>query len=255
MIPATDRMAATDLGGDGATATGVRTVEVLGVPVCATSLEIALDAIDEWVVTGAHCYACTADLGGLVANQDDESLRRALRDARLVLPSGRLLAWYSRRKGAAGAESYSARELLLGCCRRSIAGRYRHFFYGPTQAAVERLVTGLKKRLPDIVIAGVGAPGSSSMDGEDTETERRIEELEPDIVWVGLGTPREECWMANQIARGSRTVMVGMGLACEAGRPRVAGWLSLCRAWQLTRRHAAGAPAMDLGVGSGGGDQ
>ena len=73
-----------------------------------------------------------------------------------------------------------------------------------------------------------------------------IQDAAPDIVWVGLGAPREEYWMANQLRRGSKTVMVGMGLACDAGRVPITRWVSLCRTWQLSRRTARGAPTMDL---------
>lgn len=243
MTQATNRASETAITPEEAARTGeVAAADVLGVRVAATSLEAALDAIDEWIVTGARRYACVTDMRGVIASRRDETLRGALTGARLVLPGRYLVARCVRRGGAADAEVISARDLLFACCRRSMASGYRHFFYGPTETAVRKLVGRLRRRFPGLVIAGACAPGAATAHGDDAATARRIDEAEPDIVWVGLGTPREECWMASQLDRLPSTVMVGIGLAYEVRLPHLARWLSLWRAWHLMHAQPAVPP-------------
>ena len=88
---------------------------------------------------------------------------------------------------------------------------YKHFFYGSTQETLEKLRQSLLDLYPDLKIVGMYSPPFRPMtQEEDVEVSRRINEKKPDFVWVGLGAPKQEIWMAEHQGKISG-LMVGVG--------------------------------------------
>jgi N-acetylglucosaminyldiphosphoundecaprenol N-acetyl-beta-D-mannosaminyltransferase len=115
--------------------------------------------------------------------------------------------------------------LLLACCDRSIATGYRHFFYGGEAGVADLLARRLTARFPGLAVAGTCAPPFRPLTRpEDEDIVRRINETCADIVWVGLGTPKQEYWMAEHLNRIDAPVMIGVGAAFDihAGRKKQA---------------------------------
>jgi len=191
-------------------------VDVLGVGVSAINMDHALEEIDNWIIGGFRKYVCVTGVHGVMESQRDDSLRQIHNAAGLVTPDGMPLVWLSRWRGFRHTTRVYGPDLMLAVCERSIATGYRHFFYGGHEGVPERLVQRLTKRFPGLAVAGIYSPPFRSMtDDEREDVIRSINEVKPDIVWVGLGTPKQEHWMADHVERLSAAVLIGVGAAFD----------------------------------------
>jgi N-acetylglucosaminyldiphosphoundecaprenol N-acetyl-beta-D-mannosaminyltransferase len=112
-------------------------------------------------------------------------------------------------------------DLMLALCARSVEKGYRHFLYGGDEALVEALAERLRQRYPGIRIVGTFAPPFRPLTpDEDRDIVRVINDAQPDVVWVGLSTPKQERWMAEHHTRIAAPVMVGVGAAFDFGAGR-----------------------------------
>ena len=191
-------------------------VDVLGVPVSAINMDQALDVIDEWVTAGAHRYVCVTGVHGVMESRREPRLREIHGRAGLVTPDGMPLVWWSKCRGWRHTRRVYGPDLLLACCERSITTGYRHFFYGGTEGVADLLACRLSRRFPGLSVAGTYTPPFRPLTREeDDEVVRRINHSGADIVWVGLGTPKQEYWMAEHLDRLDVAVMIGVGAAFD----------------------------------------
>ncbi len=106
---------------------------------------------------------------------------------------------------------------------------YRHYFYGATPEVLERLESRLKNQFPDIKIMGSFSPGfSKQCQDENSEVLQEINRLRPDILWVGLGSPKQDFWMYRHRDKLEVPVMIGVGAAFDfiAGtKPQAPAWM------------------------------
>jgi len=114
---------------------------------------------------------------------------------------------------------------MLALCEHSVSAGYCHFFYGGAAGVPEQLAAMLQKRFPGLQVVGTYSPPFRSLTPkEDEQIVRMINEAEPDIVWVGLSTPKQERWMAEHVGRLVAPVLIGVGAAFDflSGRKRQA---------------------------------
>jgi N-acetylglucosaminyldiphosphoundecaprenol N-acetyl-beta-D-mannosaminyltransferase len=193
-----------------------RRVNVLGVGVSPASRASALSQIEHWIATGAREYVCVSGIHGVMESQRDETLRAIHNEAGMVVPDGMPLVWLSRLRGFAGVERVYGPDLLLACCDRSRETGYRHFFYGGGPGVPELLCQRLGARYPGLVVAGaISPPFRKLAPEEEAEVVLQINAAKPDIVWVGLGTPKQERWMAEHRAVLAAPVLIGVGAAFD----------------------------------------
>jgi N-acetylglucosaminyldiphosphoundecaprenol N-acetyl-beta-D-mannosaminyltransferase len=153
---------------------------------------------------------------GVMESQQDVHLRQIHNDAGLVTPDGMPLVWLCWLKGYRTAERVYGPDLMLAFCDRSESKGYRHYFYGASPAVLEALTNRLLERYPRLVVAGSYAPPFRQLDAiEDTLIIERIRRAAPDIVWVGLSTPKQERWMADHVERLGVPVLIGVGAAFD----------------------------------------
>ncbi|MFL5493757.1 MAG: WecB/TagA/CpsF family glycosyltransferase [Gemmatimonadales bacterium] len=191
-------------------------VNVLGVGVNPVSPAGALAVIEGWIAAKDRQYVCVSGIHGVMESQRDEDLRAIHNAAGMVVPDGMPLVWLSRLQGFDQVERVYGPDLLLSCCDRSQARGYRHFFYGGGPGVPERLVQRLQARFPGLLVAGVYSPPFRALTpAEDIEVMDRINGAQPDIVWVGLSTPKQERWMAEYRQRLTAPVLVGVGAAFD----------------------------------------
>lgn len=195
---------------------GIPRVDVLGVHVSAINMDQALDLLDHWITEGTRNYVCVTGVHGIMESRRDERLRQIHNDAGLVTPDGMPLVWWTRWSGWGHASRVYGPDLLLACCRRSIAPGYRHFFYGGQDGVAGLLAGRLAKRFPGLEIAGTWTPPFRPLTArEDDDVVTTINAAAPDIVWVGLSTPKQEYWMAEHIGRIDAPVVIGVGAAFD----------------------------------------
>ena len=195
---------------------GPERVNVLGIGLSAITMADALAWIDHWIARRANQYICVTGVHGVMESQLDPALRVIHNRAGLVTPDGMPLVWISRLRGPRGVERVYGPDLMLACCESSVAKGYRHFFYGGATGVPERLSERLQKRFPGLQIAGQWSPPFRELTTlEEAELIERINAARPDIVWIGLSTPKQERWMARYVGRISAPVLIGVGAAFD----------------------------------------
>ena len=107
-------------------------------------------------------------------------------------------------------------DLVLATCQRSLTTGYRHFFYGGNDGVADLLAKRLTQKFPGLVVTGTYTPPFRPLTPEeDAEVVARINAASPEIVWVGLSTPKQEYWMAEHVGRINAPVMIGVGAAFD----------------------------------------
>lgn len=202
---------------------------VLGVAVDAIDLPLAVARIGDWVARGEAAYVCIRDANGVILCQDDPDLRAIHARAGMVTPDGMPLVWMLRWAGDRAVDRVYGPDLVTAVCADPKLRRARHYFHGGGPGVADRLAATLAARHPGLVVAGTGTPpyGEVPSDERDAIIER-INAARPDIVWVGLSTPKQERWMAAHVGRVSSAVLIGVGAAFDfhAGlKPQAPRWM------------------------------
>ena len=211
------------------TAGSVPRVNILGVGVSVVNLPEAIAALEKWREEGRRDYVCCVPVHGLVTAQRVPAVRSALNRAGLATMDGMPLVWLCRRAGFAQASRVCGPDLLEAMCARSPKQGHRHFFYGSSSQVVQQLVSRLSQRFPGLVVAGYRSPPFRPLTAEEDAADvAAINEARPDFVWVGMGMPKQEKWMASHVGRIHATALLGVGAAFDfhAGtKPRAPLWI------------------------------
>lgn len=207
----------------------IRRVDVLGVGISAIDMSAAVDEIASWIETGRHEYVCVTGVHGVMESQRDPELKRIHNASGLTTPDGMPMVWAGHRAGAANMTRVYGPDLMLALAQRAAANGWRSFFYGGKDGVADILVARLEARYPGFQSVGTYAPPFRPLtDDEDAAIVARINALEPDIVWVGLSTPKQERWMAAHVGRINAAALLGVGAAFDihAGTlPQAPGWM------------------------------
>ena len=191
-------------------------IDVLGVRVNAATMEGVVRLIESWIAQQLPRYVCVSGMHGVMESQRDERLRRIHNSAGLVTTDGMSLVWLCKLKGNQPVERVYGPDLMLELCGRSAHRGYRHFFYGASPEVLERLVGRLQTRFPGLLVVGTFSPPFRPLTAaEDADVVARIREARPDVVWVGLSTPKQERWMADYVERLAGPVLIGVGAAFD----------------------------------------
>lgn len=189
---------------------------VLGVRVWAVNLESATRRIEAAVSRGDKGYVCVRDAHGVIRCQQDAHLKSVHNRAFLVTPDGMPLVWALKRAGHADSGRVYGPDLMLSLFAVGEPRGLRHFLYGATEATLERLQARLLEKFPGASIVGVHAPPFRSLrEEEDAAVAERINRSGADIVWVGLGSPKQELWMAHMRGRLDAAMLIGVGAAFD----------------------------------------
>jgi N-acetylglucosaminyldiphosphoundecaprenol N-acetyl-beta-D-mannosaminyltransferase len=189
---------------------------ILGVGVSAINMEMALAAIDQLMARRLPTYVCVTTVHGVMECQWSEELRQIHNNAGLVTPDGMPLVWLTRSQGHTHVQRVYGPDLMLALCAHSVHRGYRHYFYGGADGVAQELAHCLTKRFPGLQVAGASTPPFRPL--TDVEDERAVAEInstQPDIVWVGLGAPKQEYWMAAHVGRVTAPVLIGVGAAFD----------------------------------------
>jgi N-acetylglucosaminyldiphosphoundecaprenol N-acetyl-beta-D-mannosaminyltransferase len=208
---------------------GIPRVNILGVGVSPLDLTRAVATLDDWYETRRRDYVCCVSVHGLVVAQRDKAVRDAINGSGLATQDGMPLVWWSRRAGYRTSGRACGPDLMDAMCARSAERGHRHYFYGGSPRVVERLVARLAQRYPGLIVAGYRSPPYRALtEEEDAADVAAINDARPDFVWVGLGMPKQEKWIAAHVGRIHATALLGVGAAFDfhAGtKPRAPRWI------------------------------
>ncbi|MDX2149532.1 MAG: WecB/TagA/CpsF family glycosyltransferase [Bryobacteraceae bacterium] len=155
----------------------------------------------------------------------DREFQRVLNSAAIATPDGMPVVWALRSFGARQQARVYGPNLMLSLCERAQDAGLRVYLYGASPETLDSLRQNLLRRCPRLTIAGVHSPPYRALtSAEDAEIVEEIRRARPDIIFVGLSTPKQEFWMSKHQAALPGTVMVGVGAAFDfhAGRLRQA---------------------------------
>jgi N-acetylglucosaminyldiphosphoundecaprenol N-acetyl-beta-D-mannosaminyltransferase len=189
---------------------------VLGVGVHAIDLPRAAGIIENAIREGRKGYVCTTGVHGVMEAQRDPQLRKTLNRALLVVPDGMPTVWIGRMQGYTAMKRVFGPDLMLEVCRRSAGNGIRHFLFGGNPGIANELAEALRRRFPGIKVVGTFTPPFRVLEqSEQLALEKQLETAQPDIVWVGLSTPKQEKFMADNIQRLACKIMIGVGAAFD----------------------------------------
>lgn len=200
---------------------GPRAFELLGVRINAAPFDQVLDKVLQAPTNGSRLSLHFATAHTLVAAQENARLREALSEG-LVEPDGMPLVWLGRRAGLP-VERVCGPDLMPAVIQGGIGDGRTHFFYGGAPGVPEALAARLAARYPGMRVAGTLSPPFRPLNtAEEKSIIARINAAQPDYVWVGLGTPKQDLWIAANRPRLHAPVLLAVGAAFDflAGRRR-----------------------------------
>ena len=204
-------------------------INVLGVCISAINMDVALGKIMEWLEHTDRQYVSVCTVHTVMECQQDVMMRRAINGAGMATPDGMPLVWLGNLLAREKVSRVYGPDLLLALCELSAERGYSQYFYGGAPGVPEALARNLQDRYPDLQVAGAFSPPFRPLtDTEDAEIVDRINQAAPDIIWVGLGTPKQDLWMASHRERLFAPVMIAVGAAFDfhTGRiPQAPKWM------------------------------
>jgi len=181
--------------------------------------------LERWIASGTRSYVCHANVHGVMEAHRDPRVRAAYAASGLTVPDGMPLVWLGKRAGHAGIGRVYGPDLVLEMSARAARRGYACYYLGGAPGVAETLAETLEKLYPGLRTAGTWSPPfGADPQVVDSEAVRRLDRAKPDIVWVGLGCPKQELWMATHRPLVRAGVLVGVGAAFDfhTGRKRQA---------------------------------
>jgi N-acetylglucosaminyldiphosphoundecaprenol N-acetyl-beta-D-mannosaminyltransferase len=200
-------------------------VNVLGVAVSPLNMGLALELISKALVNKQKGYVCVTGVHGISEAQSDPEFRQILNRAFLCTPDGMPLVWLGRWQGQRQMGRVYGPDLMLAVMELSEKNGWRHYFYGGANGTARMLQGKLLERFPGLQIAGVCEPPFRPLNAEEQRNlQEEIRLARPDMMWVGLSTPKQERFMAQNLDQLDVTLMLGVGAAFDfhAGKVRQA---------------------------------
>jgi len=204
-----------------------KTGSILGVPIDALGWSEALARILNWAKQRESRYVTICNAHVVVSATQDAAYHKLIESADMATPDGAPVAWMLRRQGFFGQQRINGPDLTWALARTCEAEGVSLFFYGSTAETLEKLRACLLSAFPALRIAGVESPPFRALTAvEDALAVERINASGAGIVFVGLGCPKQERWMAEHKGR-INAVMIGVGAAFDFH----AGTISRAPAW------------------------
>jgi len=203
-------------------AAGLTKREILGIPMAMTDYAGAIRVMDDMVDRREPGWVCAAAVHSVMVAQDDPLMGEALTDATITVPDGMPVVWAANLLGENLPNRVYGPELMQRYCARSAERGLRVWLYGGRdQGALLQLALTLRRTHPGIkIVGGYSPPFRPLSEAEDEDIAEQINRDRPDVIWVGIGVPKQEKWMVRMRPRLEAPVMCAVGAAFDfhAGR-------------------------------------
>jgi N-acetylglucosaminyldiphosphoundecaprenol N-acetyl-beta-D-mannosaminyltransferase len=203
---------------------GEPTFRVLGVRVNVVQIPDVIERMEGWMAERSAChFIAVTGMHGVTEAQHDPVIKEILNAADLVVPDGMSLVWVGRRHGHQLKRRVYGPELMQTFCGAT-GPKYRHFFYGGAPGVADLIADTMQRKHGINVVGRYTPPFRALSSEEDAEVVALINAAQPDVVWVGLSTPKQERWMYEHRSKLLAPAMVGVGAAFDlnSGRSRQA---------------------------------
>ncbi len=182
----------------------------------------AVSTLSKWIENKEGRYVCAADVHSIMKAQEDTAHLDALQHADMVTPDGRPLVWVGKMRGEKVMDRVCGPDLLPRLCEESVAQGWKHYFYGGAEGIAENLAHSLEEKYPGIQIAGWECPPFRTLSYLETKDALdKIRDSSADIVWIGLGCPKQEIWMRQHIEQLDHQLLIGIGAAFDFHTGRI----------------------------------
>ncbi len=194
----------------------LKTIDILGLNFPILDYQYCLDLFAEWIASREMHQVCIANVHTAVTSLSDEAFR-GINNESLITMDGLPLVWYARAvHGATIKERVCGPELMLRCLDQGRSQEWKHFFLGGKEDTLTDLVSAMQSRFPGVAIVGWHSPPFRPLSAEeDEQMVALINECRPDFLWVGLGAPKQEKWIASHLPKINVPVQVGVGAAFD----------------------------------------
>lgn len=191
------------------------TLPVLAVPIDVVGSKQAIARISAWAQAGQSRYVCICNVHSTVTASRDVDFAKVIDEADMATPDGAPVAWMLRRQGAVNQPRVSGPDLMLAYCEHAAETGEGIFLYGSTEVTLAALQSKLLQRWPTLRIVGTCSPPFRALSAEEDRAHvDLINRSGAGTVWVSLGCPKQEHWMAAHRGR-INAVMVGVGAAFD----------------------------------------
>jgi N-acetylglucosaminyldiphosphoundecaprenol N-acetyl-beta-D-mannosaminyltransferase len=194
-----------------------RTLDVLGVQLALTNYEETLDWIEAAIDAQQRGFVCACNVHTVMASREDPELAAALQQSALNVPDGLPLVWAINALGHSMSDRVYGPELMARACARAATTGQRFYLYGGrNQGALVQLALNLRQRHPGVkIVGGYSPPHRPLAEEERSAIASEINHTRADVVWVGIGVPKQEKWMAEMRPRLEAPILIGVGAAFD----------------------------------------
>lgn len=211
---------------------------IMGVNIAAINMKWLLDFTQENIKDLSGDYMCVSNVHTTVTAYEDKEYCAVQNGGIMAIPDGGPLSTVGRRRGYADMSRTTGPDYMGEVFKISVERGYRHFFYGSTEETLKKMSENLKESYPGIQIVGMYSPPFRSLAKEEDEVIiTQINGTSPDFVWIALGAPKQELWMAEHQGKIDG-IMVGVGAGFDyfAGNiSRAPQWMQKCNLEWLYR--------------------
>jgi N-acetylglucosaminyldiphosphoundecaprenol N-acetyl-beta-D-mannosaminyltransferase len=195
---------------------------VLGIALSAINMDRAIDLVESWIASEKSAYICMTGVHGVMEAQSNAHLCSALNGAFINAPDGMPMSWVGWLQGHRQMDRVYGPDFMANLCRLSVRKGYRHYLYGGPPGVAQALKEALEKRFPGVQIVGTFTPPFRSLtQNEEANLLKDVRTAKPDILWVGLSTPKQECFMADYVDRLGVPLLIGVGAAFDFHSGRI----------------------------------
>ena len=190
--------------------------DILGVNISVIDMPLAIETLAGWINARSSNYVCVTPAHSVMDCYWNSELREIFNQSGMTTPDGMAIVWLLKLYGHKRVSRVYGPDLLLVSCEAGHEKGWRHYFYGGKPGVAEQLVEVLLQQVPGLNCVGTFSPPFQPLTEEEkAELVEDIKRAKPDIVWVGLSSPKQESWMAEFVNRLDVPVLVGIGAAFD----------------------------------------
>lgn len=197
-------------------------INVLGVGVSVTNMKGTLKSIEGWIHKDQKHYICVTGVHGVMESLSDSALKDIHNRSGLTVPDGRPLFWLGRLAGNRTMGPVPGEQLSLALCEKAAREGWRLFFYGGGDSVAQQLASALTDIYPGLNVVGSWSPPFRPLNAnEERALIEQVKQAKPDIIWIGLSTPKQERFMAEFLPKLDTKVMIGFGAVFDYHTGRI----------------------------------
>lgn len=216
----------------------IPTCNIMGVNIAAINMKWLMDFITKNLKSMSGDYICVSNVHTTVTAYEDSEYLKVQNGGIMAIPDGGPLSSVGRKRGFPNMERTTGPNLMGEVFDITVEKGYTHYFYGSAQETLDLLKVKLNEKYSGIKIVGMYSPPFRPLSvKEDKEIIDRINETNADFVWIGLGAPKQEIWMAKHKGKVNGLMLgVGAGFDYFADSiKRAPNWMQKCNLEWLFR--------------------